>query len=89
MLNSTTPKKFPARLVLRAAVIVMIVIQVALTGIFLLAGEISQASGAFPLALWMALAYYFESRLFQLQQEKESLAKFLNTPPVESEGGEA
>jgi hypothetical protein len=37
----------------------------------------------------MILALLFETKAHNLQEEKEKLMKFLNTPPVDSEGGEA
>jgi hypothetical protein len=49
----------------------------------------TQASSAFTLCIWMFLALLFESKAHNLKDEKESLEKFLNVPPVESEGGEA
>jgi hypothetical protein len=48
-----------------------------------------EASTAFALAAWMLLALLFETKAHNLQEEKEKLIKFLNSPPVESEGGEA
>jgi hypothetical protein len=62
--------------------------EVALLAIFLLAGEMREASMAFALAVWITLALFFESIAYRLKQENEELEKFLNTPPVDSKGGE-
>lgn len=62
--------------------------EVALLAIFLLAGDMREASMAFALAAWITLTLFFESRAFDLKKENEELEKFLNTPPVDSEGGE-
>ena len=67
----------------------MLGMQTALIVIFLSAGLMTQASSAFTLCIWMLLALMFEGKSHNLQEEKDRLAKFLNTPPVESEGGEA
>lgn len=77
------------RFIARAVVIGMLGIQIALIIIFLEAGQMTQASSAFTLFVWMFLALMFEGKAHNLQEEKENLLKFLNTPPVESEGGEA
>ena len=77
------------RFILRTLVIAMMGIQLALIVIFLEAGQMTQASSAFTLFVWMLLALMFEGKSHNLQEEKEKLVKFLNTPPVESEGGEA
>ena len=67
----------------------MMGMQTALIIILLPAGLMTQASSAFILFIWMLLALMFEGKAHSLQEEKEKLVKFLNTPPVESEGGEA
>lgn len=72
----------------RATVASMIGIQLVLVVIFLTAGQMTQASSAFTLAVWMFLALVFESKAHNLKEEKENLLKFLNSP-VDSEGGEA
>lgn len=72
----------------RATVASMIGIQLVLVVIFLAAGQMTQASSAFTLAVWMFLALVFESKAHNLKEEKENLLKFLNSP-AESEGGEA
>jgi hypothetical protein len=72
----------------RATVASMIGIQLVLVVIFLTAGQMTQASSAFTLAVWMFLALVFESKAHNLKEEKENLLKFLNSP-AESEGGEA
>ena len=77
------------RFILRTLVIAMMGIQLALIVIFLEAGQMPQASSAFTLFTWMLLALMFEGKAHNLKEEKENLIKFLNTPPVESEGGEA
>jgi hypothetical protein len=77
------------RFILRAVVIGMLGIQIALIVIFLEAGQMIQASSAFTLFVWMFLALMFEGKAHNLKEEKENLIKFLNAPPVESEGGEA
>ena len=82
-------QKINLRIILRSIVIVMLGMQTALIVIFLSAGLMTQASSAFTLCIWMLLALMFESKTHNLQEEKEKLVKFLNTPPVESEGGEA
>ena len=76
------------RFILRAVVIAMMGIQLALIVIFLEAGQMPQASSAFTLFVWMLLALMFEGKAHNLKEEKENLIKFLNTP-VDSEGGEA
>ena len=76
------------RFILRALVIAMMGIQLALIVIFLEAGQMPQASSAFTLFVWMLLALMFEGKAHNLKEEKENLIKFLNTP-VDSEGGEA
>jgi hypothetical protein len=82
-------QKINLRIILRSIVIVMLGMQTALIVIFLSAGLMTQASSAFTLCIWMLLALMFENKTHNLQEEKEKLVKFLNTPPVESEGGEA
>ncbi len=76
------------RFILRTLVIAMMGIQIALIVIFLEAGQMTQASSAFTLFVWMFLALMFEGKAHNLKEEKENLIKFLNTP-VDSEGGEA
>ena len=76
------------RFILRTLVIAMMGIQIALIVIFLEAGQMTQASSAFTLFVWMLLALMFEGKAHNLKEEKENLIKFLNTP-VDSEGGEA
>ena len=63
--------------------------QVAMVIIFLAASQMTQASSAFTLAIWMSLALFFESKAHNLKEQNENLADFLNTPPTDSEGGEA
>ena len=82
-------QKINPRIILRSIVILMAGMQAALIVIFLSAGLMTQASSAFTLCIWMFLALLFESKAHNLKDEKESLEKFLNVPPVESEGGEA
>ena len=82
-------QKINLRIILRSIVIVMLGMQTALIVIFLSGGLMTQASSAFTLCIWMLLALMFEGKTHSLQEEKEKLVKFLNTPPVESEGGEA
>ena len=81
-------QKIDLRFIARALVIALLGMQTALIIIFLAAGQMTQASSAFTLFVWMFLALMFESKAHNLQEEKENLIKFLNTP-VESEGGEA
>lgn len=76
------------RFILRTLVIAMMGIQLALIVIFLEAGQMTQASSAFTLFVWMLLALMFEGKAHNLKEEKENLIKFLNTP-VDSEGVEA
>ena len=82
-------QKINLRIILRSIVILMAGMQAALIVIFLSAGLMTQASSAFTLCIWMLLALMFEGKAHNLKEEKESLEKFLNAPPVESEGGEA
>jgi len=82
-------QKINIRLVVRVITIALMGMQIALLVIFLTAGLMTQASSAFSLCIWMFLALLFESKAHNLKDEKESLVKFLNAPPVESEGGEA
>ena len=82
-------QKIDLRLIVRVFTIAMLGMQIALIVIFLSAGLMTQASSAFTLCIWMFLALLFESKAHNLKDEKERLEKFLNVPPVESEGGEA
>ena len=81
-------QKIDLRFITRALVIALLGMQTALIIIFLTAGQMTQASSAFTLFVWMFLALMFESKAHNLKEEKENLMKFLNTP-VDSEGGEA
>ena len=81
-------QKIDLRFIARALVIALLGMQTALIIIFLTAGQMTQASSAFTLFVWMFLALMFESKAHNLKEEKENLMKFLNTP-VDSEGGEA
>lgn len=76
------------RFIARVITIAMMGMQIALIIIFLKAGQMTQASSAFTLFVWMFLALMFEGKAHNLKEEKENLIKFLNTP-VDSEGGEA
>lgn len=82
-------QKIDLRLAVRVFTIAMMGMQIALLVIFLSAGLMTQASSAFTLCIWMFLALFFESKAYNLKDQNESLEKFLNSPPVESEGGEA
>lgn len=82
-------QKIDLRRIARSIVILMMGMQFGLITIFLAASQMTQASSAFTLFIWMFLALMFESKAHSLQEEKERLTKFLNTPPVDSEGGEA
>lgn len=82
-------QKINLRLAARVFTIAMMGMQIALLVIFLSAGLMTQASSAFTLCIWMFLALFFESKAYNLKDQNESLEKFLNSPPVESEGGEA
>ena len=82
-------QKIDLRLAVRVFTIAMMGMQIALLVIFLSAGLTTQASSAFTLCIWMFLALFFESKAYNLKNQNESLEKFLNSPPVESEGGEA
>ncbi len=77
------------RFIVRLVTIALLGMQVALIIIFFEANQMKEASSAFSLAAWMILALMFETKAHNLKEEKESLVKFLNAPPVESEGGEA
>jgi len=77
------------RFIVRLIAIALLGMQVALIIIFLEANQMKEASSAFSLAAWMILALMFETKAHNLLEERERLTKFLNTPPVESEGGEA
>jgi uncharacterized membrane protein len=77
------------RFIVRLITIALLGMQIALIIIFLEANQMKEASSAFALAAWMILALMFETKAHNLQEEKENLVKFLNTPSVESEGGEA
>jgi hypothetical protein len=76
------------RFIVRLITIALLGMQLALIVIFLEAGQMTQASSAFTLFVWIFLALMFESKAHNLKEEKENLIKFLNTP-VDSEGGEA
>ena len=71
------------RFIARAIVIGMLGIQLALIVIFLEAGQMTQASSAFTLFVWMFLALMFEGKAHNLLEEKVNLEKFLNGPPSE------
>lgn len=73
------------RFILRTLVIAMMGIQLALIVIFLEAGQMTQASSAFTLFVWMFLALMFEGKAHNLKEEKENLERFLSGP-VDSEG---
>ena len=77
------------RFIARLIAIALLGMQIGLLVIFLKANQMKEASTAFALAAWMILALLFETKAHNLQEEKEKLVKFLNTPPVDSEGGEA
>ena len=77
------------RFIVRLIAIALLGMQVALIIIFLEANQMKEASSAFSLAAWMILALMFETKAHNLLEERERLTKFLNAPPVESEGGEA
>lgn len=77
------------RFIVRLITIALLGMQIALIIIFLEANQMKEASSAFALAAWMILALMFETKAHNLLEERERLTKFLNTPPVESEGGEA
>ena len=77
------------RFIVRLITIAFLGMQSGILIIFLAANQMKEASTAFALAAWMLLALLFETKAHNLQEEKERLVKFLNTPPVESEGGEA
>ena len=77
------------RFIARLIAIALLGMQIGLLVIFLKANQMKEASTAFALAAWMILALLFETKANNLQEEKEKLVKFLNTPPVDSEGGEA
>ena len=77
------------RFIVRLIAIAILGMQIGILVIFLLANQMKEASTAFALAAWMILALLFETKAHNLQEEKEKLVKFLNTPPVDSEGGEA
>ena len=85
----TLLQKINLRLAARVFTIAMMGMQIALLVIFLSAGLMTQASSAFTLCIWMFLALFFESKAYNLKDQNENLEKFLNVPPVESEGGEA
>ena len=82
-------QKINLRLAARVFTIAMMGMQIALLVIFLSAGLTTQASSAFTLCIWMFLALFFESKAYNLKDQNENLEKFLNVPPVESEGGES
>jgi hypothetical protein len=77
------------RFIVRLVTIALLGMQVALIIIFFEANQMKEASSAFSLAVWMILALLFETKAHNLLEERERLTKFLNAPPVESEGGEA
>ena len=77
------------RFIVRLVTIAFLGMQIAILIIFLEANQMKEASSAFSLAAWILLALLFETKAHNLQEEKEKLIKFLNSPPVESEGGEA
>ena len=82
-------QKIDVRFIVRLFTIALLGMQIALLVIFLSAGLMTQASSAFTLCIWMFLALFFESKAYNLKDQNENLEKFLNSPPVESEGGEA
>ena len=77
------------RFIVRLITIALLGMQIAILIIFLEANQMKEASTAFSLAAWMLLALMFETKAHNLLEERERLTKFLNAPPVESEGGEA
>lgn len=82
----TLLQKINLRLAVRVFTITMMGMQIALLVIFLSAGLTTQASSAFTLCIWMFLALLFESKAYNLKEEKENLIKFLNAPSSETEG---
>ena len=82
-------QKIDVRFIVRLITIALLGMQIAILIIFLSAGLMTQASSAFTLCIWMFLALFFESKAYNLKDQNENLEKFLNSPPVESEGGEA
>ena len=77
------------RFIVRLITIAFLGMQIGILIIFLAANQMKEASTAFALAAWMLLALLFETKAHNLQEAKERLVEFLNTLPVESEGGEA
>ena len=77
------------RFIVRLITIALLGMQIALIIIFFEANQMKEASSAFSLAAWMILALLFETKTHNRLEERERLTKFLNAPPVESEGGEA
>ena len=82
-------QKIDVRFIVRLITIALLGMQIAILIIFLEANQMKEASAAFSLAAWMILALFFESKAYNLKDQNENLEKFLNSPPVESEGGEA
>ena len=82
-------QKIDLRRIARSIVILMMGMQFGLIIVFLAASQMTQASSAFTLFIWMFLALFFESKAHNLKKQNENLADFLNTPPTDSEGGEA
>lgn len=83
----TLPKISP-RSILRFIAFFLLGTEIGVLLVFLYAGDMRNASTAFSLSTWIALALLFESRASRLLKEKEELEKFLSMPPVDSEGGE-
>lgn len=65
------------RFFLRASTLAMAGLQATLCVIFLIAGSTKDASSAFTLTIWMVLAYAFETKAHNLQEQKDSLEAFL------------
>ena len=86
-INFTLPK-INLRTIMRFVAFFLLGTEVGLLAVFLYAGDMRNASTAFSLSTWIALALLFESRAFRLLKEKEELEKFLSMPQVDSEGGE-
>ena len=88
-------QKIDIRFITRAVVIALLGMQIALVIIFLAADQMREASQAFSLGVWMFLALMFESKAYNLSEQKQNLENFLNNPSaskdeeVDSEGGEA
>lgn len=76
-----------ARKITRIIVAALIGVQIGYAALFIYLGNLSEVKTPVSLAIWMVLVLILESRVHNLEIEKENLRKFLENPR-DSAGGE-